>query len=154
MIRMAKITTWTTERVKFLKAKWGTLTAREIAEALGNGVTRCSVLGAAHRHNLPPSPFRTQPHEKQIKPMIAIIEPVEETTPGISMMELTESTCRWPSGDPRKECSFCGKKTARASQYCPLHTVMGLAANQSRFHYKEYSREKPDNLNELTEIVK
>lgn len=42
----------------------------------------------------------------------------------ISLLELTERTCRWPYGDPhRPGFGFCGCRKGRdAGPYCPEHT--------------------------------
>ncbi|OYU14310.1 MAG: GcrA cell cycle regulator, partial [Alphaproteobacteria bacterium PA4] len=52
---------WTEERIAQLKAGWeGGMTASQIAEQLGEGVTRNAVIGKAHRLGLEsrPSPVK------------------------------------------------------------------------------------------------
>ena len=52
---------WTDERIAQLKAGWeGGMTASQIAEALGEGVSRNAVIGKAHRLGLEsrPSPVK------------------------------------------------------------------------------------------------
>jgi GcrA cell cycle regulator len=48
---------WTDERIELLKAHWEAgMTASQIAEALGEGVSRNAVIGKAHRLGLEPRP--------------------------------------------------------------------------------------------------
>lgn len=40
----------------------------------------------------------------------------------VTIMELTERTCRWPIGDPlEKDFHYCGKDSELDSPYCPEH---------------------------------
>src|SRR5690606_20348520 len=40
----------------------------------------------------------------------------------LSLLQLTERTCRWPHGDPRADdFSFCGHDTRFESAYCAYH---------------------------------
>ena len=43
---------WTEEKVEFLKKNWGLATARELAEKMGAGFTRNSIIGKASRLGL------------------------------------------------------------------------------------------------------
>ena len=43
---------WTDEKVEFLKKNWGSCTARELAEKMGAGFTRNSIIGKASRLGL------------------------------------------------------------------------------------------------------
>lgn len=47
----------------------------------------------------------------------------------ISLLELTERTCRWPYGDPHQPgFGFCGCRKGRdAGPYCPEHTAKAEA---------------------------
>ena len=64
---------WTDDKIDKLQKLWGKgLTASQIAEKLGDGITRNAVIGKAHRLKLPsrPSPVRTEP-EKKPEPVAA-----------------------------------------------------------------------------------
>ena len=76
---------WTDERIAQLKAGWeGGMTASQIAEALGEGVSRNAVIGKAHRLGLEsrPSPVKggeeiaAAPAPKPIAPITAAPAPV------------------------------------------------------------------------------
>ncbi len=46
---------------------------------------------------------------------------------GITIMELTRNTCRWPIGDPRHPgFRYCGQKTVGGSAYCGHHLEMAF----------------------------
>lgn len=46
--------------------------------------------------------------------------PVEER---ISLLELTEKTCKWPIGDPmNSEFHFCGRESDEGKPYCEFHS--------------------------------
>ncbi|MEO8532020.1 MAG: GcrA family cell cycle regulator, partial [Deltaproteobacteria bacterium] len=55
-------------------------------------------------------PLPPQPSANEISPeALASVREVEKTAPRISLMELTERTCKWPIGDPATENFwFCG----------------------------------------------
>jgi GcrA cell cycle regulator len=64
---------------------------------------------------------------KAAKPPEPVVEP-EETLPegqGVTIMQLTDTTCRWPCGDPATEAfRFCGKPGADmivGQPYCAGH---------------------------------
>lgn len=41
----------------------------------------------------------------------------------LKLVELTEQTCKWPSGDPQAEdFGFCGNHASRAGPYCRYHS--------------------------------
>jgi GcrA cell cycle regulator len=43
----------------------------------------------------------------------------------ITLMELRETTCRWPLGDPRSaEFRYCGARSVPAAPYCPHHSAL------------------------------
>ena len=46
------MTIWTKEKCDFLKDNWGKATARELAEQMGPGFTRNSIIGKASRLGL------------------------------------------------------------------------------------------------------
>lgn len=52
----------------------------------------------------------------------------------VTIMELRESMCRWPMGDPASsEFRYCGgKSTAGAGPYCNMHSRMAYQPTQDR----------------------
>ncbi len=55
-------------------------------------------------------------------------------TEHVTIMELRESMCRWPMGDPTSaEFRYCGGRTpAGEGPYCPLHSRMAYQPAQDR----------------------
>lgn len=144
---------WTEEMVEGLKSMWKQgLTTNEIAKNLG--VSKNSIVGKVHRLNLTarPSPIKKKDETAEVskataapapaapaaKPTKKItINPVEIKTPiaagetkntqegCISLMELSNHTCRWPLGDPREDTfCFCGKKVRTGQTYCEEHAAI------------------------------
>lgn len=78
---------WTEERIAKLKQGWeGGMTATQIAELLGEGVTRNAVIGKAHRLGLEsrPSPVKAAPEDAAPRPAPAAApaaKPVEPPAP-------------------------------------------------------------------------
>jgi GcrA cell cycle regulator len=69
---------------------------------------------AAHRHEEPaPEP------ESHVALDEDVVIPMSER---VTIMELRESMCRWPMGDPTTpEFRFCGGKATPGLPYCPHH---------------------------------
>ena len=106
---------WTDEKIKALKELWQQgVPASEIAESLGDGFTRNSVIGKAHRLKLPGRP---SPINRKNGPS------------GFPLLALTERMCRWPVGDPKKpEFHFCGRTVEVSKTYCPEHRAVAFQA--------------------------
>jgi GcrA cell cycle regulator len=178
---------WTDEAVERLKALWrGGKTSSQIAQLLGNGVTRNAVIGKVHRLHLgaratstrPPQPPRLAADEQVMKRVqrefsdaervhnaalraerknerrrerraagrqasgakIAELEQqfLANCTP-ITILDLTNSTCRWPIGDPADLDTFryCGTaKSPDLGSYCPLHAALAYQPRQVRRHVR------------------
>jgi GcrA cell cycle regulator len=130
---------WTDERVEMLKTLWvDGLSASQIAFKLG-GITRSSVIGKVHRlglSGLTKSPAAGRPrirrpriererairiHDRRVfgAPIVEQVTLVEA-----ALLELTETTCRWPVGDPSGEFFFCGGASDNLNRrpYCPYHS--------------------------------
>ena len=58
-----------------------------------------------------------------VPPTAPVIERVEiPVSERVSIMELRETMCRWPLGDPQSsEFGFCGGRTATGLPYCAAH---------------------------------
>ena len=49
-------------------------------------------------------------------------EPIELQSLRVPLLELTDSMCRWPSGDPKgSDFGFCGHRKHRGLPYCEYH---------------------------------
>jgi GcrA cell cycle regulator len=126
---------WTEERIAELTRMWSEgLTARQIAELLGDGITRNAVIGKANRLGLSKptksSVTRKQRKVEREKKVLPLKAPTGE---GVNIFTLTSSTCRWPIGDPGDaEFHFCGSKCEAGQPYCEYHAAMAYQAPQPR----------------------
>ena len=64
-------------------------------------------------------------------------KPVEDLTmpesKKLTLLELTETTCKWPTGDPtRPGFSFCGHKTQEEKPYCEFHSKLAFQPPSER----------------------
>ena len=150
-------TTWSDERVEELKTLWGAgKTAAQIATDLGDGLTRNAVIGKAHRLGLS---GRIAPVAKKIdKPLPPESTEVLAKNGGISLLELTEKTCRYPYGDPKKpNFHFCGGSSLPGLPYCGEHAAMAYQTNSRKFTINENTdfdtNKEGDALAELDDAV-
>ena len=102
---------WTEVKVKKLAKLWGkNIPARDIAEKLGEGITRNAVIGKANRLGLNEA-------KKQAKP--AEYNNIDK------IFHLKIKGCRWPFGDPgTDEFRFCGKPQVFGKPYCAEHCML------------------------------
>lgn len=162
---------WTDERVMLLKKLWiEGKTAAEIAKLIGGGVTRNAVIGKAHRLKLsgrispiqenarpeagvaravaaprksPKSTVSKVSNREIIAPVH--IPPVEENYcygAGVQLVELKESMCRWPIGDPKEDgFKFCGGPSEEGLPYCSHHCRVAFQVNtKSKLRIDELSK--------------
>lgn len=62
-------------------------------------------------------------YEAELEAEPEVIENVIPLGQRCSLLELTESKCRWPIGDPSSaEFFFCGGKTVESLPYCGYHS--------------------------------
>ena len=133
---------WTNEKVKKLRELWTKgHTASEIAGLLGD-TTRNAVIGKAHRLDLEeraPSKnksssekrdaTKSQPKlrgsvSRKSKFKSILLDKNFEPENPTSLENLTDKTCKWPSGHPDEEnFYFCGRKPVDAFPYCQLHIL-------------------------------
>jgi GcrA cell cycle regulator len=53
----------------------------------------------------------------------------------LSLTDLTERTCKWPSGDPRAaDFAFCGNTSGETSPYCIYHQRLAYQPLQEKRH--------------------
>ncbi|CUH39761.1 GcrA cell cycle regulator [Jannaschia seosinensis] len=79
-------------------------------------------------------PLPPQPSANEISPeALAKVNAVEKTAKKISLMELTERTCKWPIGDPATEKFwFCGLPSQAGKPYCEAHVSVAFQPMSSR----------------------
>ena len=79
-------------------------------------------------------PLPPQPSAGEISPeALASVREVEKKARKISLMELTERTCKWPIGDPATEDFwFCGLSAQPGKPYCEAHVGVAFQPMSSR----------------------
>lgn len=152
---------WTEERIAQLKAGWeGGMTASQIAEALGEGVSRNAVIGKAHRLGLESRPSPVKGTEdatpaptpaKAAAPVAATVAPTAPAATAVAkapatkkpartgkaarttLLDLNEKICKWPIGHPGDaDFHFCGKPSQAGFPYCTEHCLIAYQAQLPR----------------------
>ena len=79
-------------------------------------------------------PLPPQPSTNEIDPAaLAKVNEVEKKAKKLSLMELTERTCKWPVGDPATEDFwFCGLPVQAGKPYCEAHVGVAFQPMSSR----------------------
>ncbi|MBF9029211.1 GcrA cell cycle regulator [Rhodobacterales bacterium HKCCE3408] len=79
-------------------------------------------------------PLPPQPSANEISPeALAKVSEIEKKAKKISLMELTERTCKWPIGDPATEdFYFCGLPVQQGKPYCEAHVGVAFQPMSSR----------------------
>ena len=79
-------------------------------------------------------PLPPQPSANEISPeALARVSEVEKKAKKLSLLELTEKTCKWPVGDPATEDFwFCGLATQSGKPYCEAHVGVAFQPMNSR----------------------
>lgn len=79
-------------------------------------------------------PLPPQPSANEIPAeALAKVSEVEKKAKKISVMELTERTCKWPIGDPATEDFwFCGLPSQQGKPYCEAHVGVAFQPMSSR----------------------
>ncbi|MCR8726274.1 GcrA family cell cycle regulator [Frigidibacter sp. ROC022] len=79
-------------------------------------------------------PLPPQPAANEISPeALASVREVEKKAARISLMELTERTCKWPIGDPATDNFwFCGLAAQPGKPYCEAHVGVAFQPMSSR----------------------
>ncbi len=85
-----------------------------LSHGLGGGMVRGNT-ALAHAPSPEANPFKAPAPE----PRQDVVVPMSER---VTIMELRESMCRWPLGDPTTaEFRFCGAKSSTGLPYCAYH---------------------------------
>ncbi|SFR17948.1 GcrA family cell cycle regulator [Poseidonocella sedimentorum] len=79
-------------------------------------------------------PLPPQPSANEIDPAaLAKVNEVEKKAKKLSLMELTERTCKWPVGDPATEDFwFCGLPVQPGKPYCEAHVGVAFQPMSTR----------------------
>jgi GcrA cell cycle regulator len=79
-------------------------------------------------------PLPPQPSANEISPeALARVNEVEKKAKKISLLELTEKTCKWPIGDPATpDFWFCGLPTETGKPYCEAHVGVAFQPMSTR----------------------
>ena len=92
-------------------------------------------MSAARKAIIPAGqPLPPQPSANEIAPeALAKVAEVEKGSKKISLMELTERTCKWPVGDPATDDFwFCGLPVKQGKPYCEAHVGVAFQPMSSR----------------------
>jgi len=79
-------------------------------------------------------PLPPQPSANEISPeALAKVSEIEKKAKRLTLMELTERTCKWPVGDPATEDFwFCGLPVQQGKPYCEAHVGVAFQPMSSR----------------------
>jgi|TARA_B100001059_G_C17519211_1_gene419856 GcrA cell cycle regulator len=155
---------WTDEKVEFLKKNWGLATARELAEQMGAGFTRNSIIGKASRLGLSAKiktrtaaskkNFENSDQENSIKnrrgrrskfKSLVIEKDFEPENPK-QLEELTDNDCKYPIGHPDEpNFYFCGRSSLKDFSYCKLHLLYS--------YVQKNKKDEPIEKDEVPEFI-
>ena len=94
------------------------------------------VTPAFNRRTIVPAgqPLPPQPSANEISPeALASVREVEKRARKLSLMELTERTCKWPIGDPATDKFwFCGLPSVAGKPYCEAHVGVAFQPMSAR----------------------
>ncbi|MFZ5749938.1 MAG: GcrA family cell cycle regulator [Pseudomonadota bacterium] len=79
-------------------------------------------------------PLPPQPSANEISPeTLASVREIEKKARKLSLMELTERTCKWPIGDPATDDFwFCGLASVPGKPYCEAHVSVAFQPMSAR----------------------
>ena len=103
------------------------------AAAASSGETKSAI--PARKQIIPAGqPLPPQPSANEISPeALAKVNEIEKKAKKLSLMELTERTCKWPVGDPATEDFwFCGLPVQQGKPYCEAHVGVAFQPMSAR----------------------
>ena len=109
--------------------------AEPAAEPAAAEPARPAPMSPARRAIIPAGqPLPPQPSANEISPeALATQREVEKKAKKLSLMELTERTCKWPVGDPATDDFwFCGLAVKAGKPYCEAHVGVAFQPMSSR----------------------
>lgn len=79
-------------------------------------------------------PLPPQPSANEVSPeALATVKEIEKSAKRLTLMELTERTCKWPVGDPATtQFWFCGHAVQQGKPYCEAHVAVAFQPMSSR----------------------
>lgn len=78
---------------------------------------------------LPPQPSPNEVSEEAL----ALVAQAEKNARRLELMQLTESTCKWPVGDPATaDFWFCGLPSEAGKPYCTAHAALAYQPMSAR----------------------
>lgn len=79
-------------------------------------------------------PLPPQPSANEISPeALARVSEIEKKAKKLTLMDLTERTCKWPVGDPATDDFwFCGLPVQQGKPYCEAHVGVAFQPMSSR----------------------
>src|SRR6056300_1947697 len=79
-------------------------------------------------------PLPPQPSANEISPeALARVSEIDKKAKKLTLLELTERTCKWPVGDPATpDFWFCGLPTQTGKPYCEAHVGVAFQPMNSR----------------------
>lgn len=127
---------WTDDKIEDLRTLWDKgNSASQIATQLGEGFTRNSVIGKAHRLGLKsrPSPVKGERKTAAKGRKTGRKGAGKKVEDRVSLLDLTERMCKWPIGHPGEaDFHFCGKPSVPSVPYCEAHCKEAFQAQQPR----------------------
>lgn len=68
--------------------------------------------------------------QMRFQPAEDVVLPISKK---LTLLDLTEETCKWPTGDPtRPGFSFCGHKSKEETPYCEFHSKLAFQPPSER----------------------
>jgi len=67
---------------------------------------------------------------RHLRPVENVVVPMSRK---LTLVQLTERTCKWPNGDPlSEEFNFCGNESAETGPYCSYHARVAFQPASER----------------------
>ena len=143
---------WSLEKEEKLRLLWKKgHSGSQIAQILGNGVSRNSVLGKAFRLNLEARSASRKPtskgniekeNTKEVKTQklgrkarfkALLLDKNFEPENPTKLENLTDDLCKWPLGEKMEPASFfCGRKSLEKFSYCRLHILWAFTPKNAK----------------------